>query len=317
MIAAITTGPETHLDHLAPLCFLLEIPLILTDDRQMDIAREFYPMIDLQYIPLSELTLDYIANHFDTTVTCGKFWAMELKPLIKLFFNKELRILFAPHGNSDKEAFLDMPITQDIDLVYGPQMKLLKKGRPFVEIGNLRWWFYQNHKTHFDHLAEKFFVGKKTILYAPTWESKASTTSFFEQIDGVTDLVEKDYNLLVKLHPLLEENDPAKFYRILGEYENKVTFIQRFPAIYPLLEKTDIYLGDYSSIGYDFLTYNRPMFFLKEGGVLNQCGELFKGCVDNPQKNLSSIRQKIYQEAFGKGCIPEKIKENLEALLHK
>ena len=35
-----------------------------------------------------------------------------------------------------------------------------------------------------------------------------------------------------------------------------------FPYIYPLLEFCDIYLGDCSSVGYDFLHLNRPMYFL-------------------------------------------------------
>ena len=299
MFVAISTGPFTHLDHLAPLCFLLEIPLIVTDECHRALGEKFYPMVDLQYIPLEDLTLEYIANHFDAILTCGKFWAMELIPLIEMLYGKKIRFIFSPHGNSDKEALLNRPVSQDIDLTYG------KEGIP---IGNIRYWFYKKHKAHFDDFAQDFFRSeKKTVLYAPTWETNATTTSFFESTGKIISTLSNSHNLLIKLHPLLEENDPAAFHRIIGMYEDQVQFILDFPPVYPLLDKTDIYLGDFSSIGYDFLTYDRPMFFLKSGGRLQKCGEPFQKAVDNTQKELSETRKKMYTDAFF-ACEPEKIK---------
>lgn len=317
---AIHTGPDTHLDHLAPLCALLEIPLIVTEEDHLELGQKFYPMVEIRYLPLEELTLAYMATHFDVVVECGKFWAIELKPLIKLLFNKDLRVIFAPHGNSDKESFLNHPIHQDIDLAYGPQMLGLKTGSNVVETGNLRLWFYQKHKAHFDRLSQEVFASfdpkKKTILYAPTWNTLAAKSSFFDQADAIISSLHKEYNLLIKLHPLLEENHPGHFHRILGTYQEKATFLLRFPPVYPLLEKTDIYLGDHSSIGYDFLYYNRPLFFLQEGGKLQQCGEIYaqQSNLQAKQEECSSLRSKLYLEAFGK-CAPEDLKEKIKALL--
>ena len=76
MFSAISTGPETHLDHLAPLCALLEIPLIVTQEMHFELTRRFYPMVEVRYIPLENLTLDFIAHHFSAIMTCGKFWAL-------------------------------------------------------------------------------------------------------------------------------------------------------------------------------------------------------------------------------------------------
>lgn len=286
MIVAISTGPETHLDHLAPLCALWEIPLIVTNENHFELGKKFYPMVDIRYVPFSELTLEAIA-YFDTIVTCGKFWAMELKPMLKLLYQKELRFVFVPHGFSDKEELLNMPVDQDIHLTY-------------KELGNLRYEFYHQHKAHFDQLAAEFFdTEKKSILYAPTWETTATSTSFFESTGSIIDALATKYNLLIKLHPLLEDNDPARFHRIIGKYESKARFILNFPAVYPLLEKSAIYLGDFSSVGYDFLTYNRPMFFLKQGGRLCECGEPFKGSIESVQEHLSPIREKTYSATFG------------------
>lgn len=286
---AISTGPETHLDHLAPLCALWDIPLIVTSEEHLSLGKQFYPMVDMRYISFADLTLEYLAQHFNTIVTCGKFWALELKPMLKMLYNKEIRFIFAPHGYSDKEALLGMPLEQDIDLTY-------------KELGNLRHEFYQQHKTHFDQLASEYFNSNKpTVLYAPTWETKSTSTSFFESTGIIIDALASEYNLLIKLHPLLEENDPARFHRIIGKYEDRARFILNFPAIHPLLDKTDIYLGDFSSIGYDFLTYNRPMYFLKQGGKLMECGEQFLGSVESKQEHLSATREKTYAQVFQSG----------------
>lgn len=294
MFVAISTGPSTHLDHLAPLCYLLEIPLVVTEREHLTLGKKFYPMVDFQYISLSELSLDHIAKHYDTILTCGKFWALELKPLMQMLFNKDIRFVFSPHGYSDKEELLGKPVAQDIDLRYD-------------EMGNIRHWFYRKHKEHFDALAEDFFkTDKKTVLYAPTWETTATSTSFFESTGKIISELSQSYHLLIKLHPLLEENDPASFHRILGQYENTATFILDFPPVYPLLEKTDIYLGDFSSVGYDFLAYDRPMFFLKSGGKLQMCGAPYLGDISSNQKELSETRKSVYEEAFAQ-VEPEKI----------
>src|SRR5438105_1920604 len=57
--------------------------------------------------------------------------------------------------------------------------------------------------------------------------------------------------------------DPDHYYKVMPEKTSKhnLLFITDFPLIYPLLAKTDIYLGDVSSIGYDFLFFQKPMFF--------------------------------------------------------
>ncbi len=302
---ALSTGPDTHLDHLAPICAQLDIPLITTEYEHLEIAKTFYPMVDVQYVPIHKLTLEMIASNFDTLIGCGKFWGIELKPLIKMFFQKDLRIVFAPHGNSDKEALLGKPVKQDTHLVYGRQMKEETSGDRVIEMGNIRLWFYEKHKAHFDALANGAIFSscdpkKKNVLYAPTWNTTATTSSFFSHADKVVGELKDKVNLLIKLHPLLEENNPALYHRFLGKYERDAIIIESFPAIYPILEKVDIYLGDTSSIGYDFLYFNRPMFFLEGAGELQSCGTSYEGpaSLENDQSTLREVRQNLYERAF-------------------
>ncbi len=293
-IAAISTGPITHLDHLAPICDWLKIPLVVVEHKSWELGKQFYPMVDIHYVPLEKLTLAYLATNFDAIVTCGKFWAMELKPVLKQLFQKEMRFIFAPHGRSDKEDFLDKPIEQDLQLVYKAQSE------KDLSIGNIRKAFYEKYRSHFDALAAPFFAAKKpTVLYAPTWKTTATGTSFFSQAENIIERLKVNYHLIVKLHPLLEENNPALYHRIIGKHEQDATFIETFPPVYPILDKTDIYLGDYSSVGYDFLSYNRPMYFLKDGGKLSSCGELFSQPFGK-QIELAPKREKLYLASFDK-----------------
>ena len=60
--AAISTGPDTHLDHLAPICALLEIPLIVTEEKNLILAEEFYPKIQTLFMEPAELNLDFLAS---------------------------------------------------------------------------------------------------------------------------------------------------------------------------------------------------------------------------------------------------------------
>lgn len=341
--AAISTGPDTHLDHLSVICDLMDVPLIVTEPQNRAIAEEYYPQIKTTYIPFEELTLEYLASHLDVIYECGKFWTVELLPQIELLYQKKIRMVFCPHGNSDKghsSNLLQASAPQDISLVYGKQMKERLKNTSagsLVETGNLRLSFYQKHKDHFDRLAEKkvfsqFHGERPLVLYAPTWDTEESPSSFFSSVSSLIEDLSPDYRLLIKLHPLLEENQPALFYHLLGKYEDRknLLFLKEFPPVYPLLEHSSIYIGDYSSIGYDFLYYDKPLYFLnpakKDKTLLQHCGiaiektenvkKIIESTLEMNQKQFCKIRKKTYRHAFGSNVALEKVKENIEKRLY-
>ncbi len=321
----------------------MDIPLIVTDLDAFEIAKEFYPQFQTSYIPIAELTLEYLASNFDAIYQCGKFWALELLPLFELFYQKKMRIVFCPHGNSDKGHALDVTqitLSHDIALIYGNQMEdqLKKTGaadqiKSLIKTGNLRLEFYQKHKDHFDRLAQKkifsHFEGVKPfILYAPTWNTEESPTSFFNSTSILIEELSPKYHLIIKPHPLLEETHPAHFHHLLSKYENKkeLLFLTDFPSIYPLLERTDIYIGDYSSIGYDFLAYDRPLYFLnprkKEKTLLHACGfsveetKGIKAVLEKTTDQFSKIRKETYKYAFGTRPNLKKVRSIIEQRLY-
>ena len=94
----------------------------------------------------------------------------------------------------------------------------------------------------------------------------------------MTHELPSDWNLILKLHPLLEERDPALFYRLNLLERDNLLILHKFPPVYPILEQIDAYLGDYSSIGYDVLSLRKPMFFWQQEGLpparIHSCGQI-------------------------------------------
>ncbi|MFI5334244.1 MAG: hypothetical protein ACHQT8_03650, partial [Chlamydiales bacterium] len=87
--------------------------------------------------------------------------------------------------------------------------------------------------------------------------------------------------------------------------------------------RCDAYLGDYSSIGYDFLAFDRPLYFFQTSHqnptLIAQAGvelgedvlEIFK----ESNEKYGSARRRVYQRAFGSERSMSEIKLELEQLL--
>ncbi|MBN2479884.1 MAG: CDP-glycerol glycerophosphotransferase family protein [Parachlamydiales bacterium] len=337
------------IDHIAPLAYTLNCPLITEDEKNFDLIKQFYPFVDASF----QNPLDFykIANSYDLLFEC-KFWNMQpidFAKEVQLINNKNLKLIYCPHGNSDK-GFIEKEIsqsyiTQDSVLLYGDHMiNSLKKENVFNKlkshavIGNFRLSYYLKFKNFYDDLIEKkifskFKSNKKTILYAPTWKDLENSTSFFKIFPKLINKISsKNFNLIVKLHPLLEERNPKEFYKIYSEKSlDNVIYLSDFPLIYPLLNRCDIYLGDFSSVGYDFLYFQKPMFFLdhlnrnhKNSPThhLFNCGiqipkdkwdDIFDFIEDKIKnyKNFTDIQKEIYLYTFGKNRSLNEIKKSI------
>ncbi len=289
--AAFNTGGEFYLlDHIAPLAELMQMPLIVTEEKNFELASQFYPQIEVRLMPDLEFRLGEIAEEFDALFE-SKFWGIHLKSVFEKLYNKRMRLIYCPHGQSDKTSLLGQYALQDLALHYGPLMVEMLKELNIpppnsILVGNYRLQFYQKHKTFYDSL---FQIDRKktTLLYAPTWKDRDRGTSFFDYGARVISELPSDWNLILKVHPMLEERDPGLFYPIarLAEKKGNVFLIHEFPPIYPLLAQTDVYLGDFSSIGYDFLAFRKPLYFLPTTtpGRLHSCGARI-----DPEKDLYS-----------------------------
>jgi len=337
--AGLLYGPEKHhLDHLAPLCSLFRIPLIVTEEELFDLCKHYYPSTQAAF--LNYLTLpEKIVKEYDTLFTClPRDLIDEVLFFAQQMFRKKIHTIWCPHGNSDKghASFLMEGLQKEQSvLVYGKKMIdfLIRKHvyenlRSCIIVGNFRYYFYLQHRDFYLALIQKEVKRRlqstnKTILYAPTWQDREQSSSFFDVTPSLIELLPDSYNLIIKPHPNLLFKSADYLQKLIDKYEARqnILFLTDFPPIYPLLDFVDIYLGDMSSIGYDFLTFNKPMFFLNQnarnskedpGLYLYRCGieiqkEEYKQIFSLIEKNLphdqerfSKVRQEVYVYTFGK-----------------
>ncbi len=323
---AVNTGLDFHLlDHIAPLASLKQMPLIVTEEECADLCAKYYPEVKVHLIPDLELRYGEIAQQYDSLTQC-RLWSPHLKELFRTCFAKNMELVFCPHGQSDKgfgAPVLSPYAHQDVVLLYGNllkdmlnDLKIPLKNHAFI--GNYRFAYYTQHKERlfkaahteiFSHLNP----ANKTLLYAPTWNDADEASSFFKHCEKILNDLPSHWNLLIKLHPLLEQRDPALFYRIAALEQKKpnLLVVDKFPLIYPILETIDAYLGDYSSIGYDLLAFEKPMFFIEQPHLpkarLHTCGhridpntDLFETIEANLKlsEDLKNKQKQLYAHAF-------------------
>ena len=264
-----------HLDHLSPIAYLMNVPMLIDEEFLIDTMQRYYPQVETVYVDHHAKILETIANNFDFLfVSCSNYRA-DLSPLFEIIFRKNIHFWYCPHGNSDK--MYKQFENQEFVFIYGNQMKerLNKAGYyhtydGIVRTGNYRLYFYRKYQEFYDRLVEKDIFSKlskknRTILYAPTWIDQEKNSSYFDITHSMIDQLPDNYNLIIKIHPWMV-HQKAGYIAHIEECCNdrpNLSVLPLYPLIYPILKRTDIYLGDFSSVGYDFLYYNRPMFFFE------------------------------------------------------
>lgn len=337
----VNPSANTHYtDHLAPICTVMGIPLLFIDDLDYELGKKYYPGLNADKIDYDAFDPEYLIANYDVLFMSDlwdrkafreKYFHLEMK------YQKRLRNVHCPHGFSDKGFYLKKSANEDITLIYGQNMlDQLKYYQSFDNLnayvisGNYRYTYYKKHKKFYDKLIQEeilsqFSEKRPTILYAPTWLDLEESTTFFDASKYIIDALPQKYNLIVKLHPRLELDDTVKYYQIVGRHQgkNNILFLKDFPLVYPLLAYSDIYIGDMSSVGYDFLAFNKPMFFLNKqkrdsktdrGLYIFRCGtevtpeqypklyQIIEENLPTDKERFEAIRNEVYTYTFG----PEK-----------
>lgn len=335
-LAALNIGVEFHeLDHTAPLSYFLNMPVITTEKRTYEIAQKYYPQITTLYDPDAEEDLSKLSNQFDVIFGC-KYWKPHLKWLFETFHDKSMQLILCPHGQSDKgfkEPTLASYAWQDGILLYGDLMvemlktlKVFSSNQKRAVVGNYRYLFYQKQKSFYQDLVQKELILSEsgpTLLYAPTWQDADQNTSFFTQAQKVIEELPSNWNLIIKPHPLLKERDPGKYYPIMQLIKDKKNIsLLNTPFIYPIFPFVDLYLGDASSVGYDFLSFQKPMYFfpIRGGCRLHSCGKtLHLNQNLYSQMSLENTFQKeqqaLYKMAFAP-CTEESLINSIHKMLN-
>ena len=102
--------------------------------------------------------------------------------------------------------------------------------------------------------------------------------------------------------------------------KKKCPFFKRLSLVFPILANTDLYIGDMSSIGYDYLIFDKPLFFLNKQNFdveqdrrayLFRCGvdikpndfpnlyPIIEKSLPNDLERFSEIRKQTWDYTFG------------------
>ncbi|MBM3200904.1 MAG: hypothetical protein FJZ56_00675 [Chlamydiae bacterium] len=308
-IAGFIYGSDTHyIDHLAPLCDLFNIPLFITEESLERQIQKFYPTV-ITYLESKETICKKILKNYRAIFSCLP------SPMIrKIFFfeehvmRKKILPIWAAHGNSDKgrnTLFMEALFEEKIALVYGQNMidfldqkNVLKKLYAHIQVGNYRHHYYLQRKLFYDRLVinevtSKFREKKPILLYAPTWGRDEKTSPVTLDLPKIVSDLPDHYNLIVKMHP----NTLTLHPHLENKMENRpnLLFLYDFAPIYPLLNVIDGLIGDFSSINYDFLTFEKPLFFLgeKEKTAIRECGIT----IENRAEIFQTIDKHLFDES--------------------
>lgn len=314
-------------DHLAAVAVATNTPLIFTDENLYEQSLQLYPSLRAELHSWQTFS----AQQYDALFV-SEMWSREKRRAAQ-------RVVHCPHGFSDKAFWFKQCSSQDITLVYGQNMidMVTEVSNPFnyVVVGNLRYQYYKEHSAAFQKIVQRevfsrFTKRQTTIFYAPTWRDCENSTSFFEAARALLQELPSYYNLIVKLHPNLEGDQEriVEVYEIISQFEKRanILFLSNFPLIYPLIANCDIYIGDRSAVGYDWLAFNKPMFFLSRREQtlpkISCCGITiydFEKIYSTIEQHLlkddifSSVRKDLYDNSFAKEQPFEFIREQIFA----
>lgn len=323
--AGLLYGEETHhIDHLAPLCQILDIPLLVTESSVQASIQKYYP--ECRSFRYNYLEIGYaLTSQYETIFCC-----IPRETFDTIFFlpqqllQKKIQTVWCPHGNSDKNN-LHALTKESHALLYGPQMahRLDQHGilpkLNYVVTGNYRHAFYLERRTFYDSLITKVVTpllppNCKTILYAPTWKDYENSSSF-HKIRSLQP-PPPGWNLIIKPHPNLFRQNPLNTF-LLEMSHPHILYLPDFAPIYPLLQQADIYVGDRSSIGYDFLTFDRPLFLIDPlpGDPLAQVATLLNeldfSAIPSADDSLSTQRNQLLANSFAPLSSLEELKQQI------
>jgi len=318
-----------HVEHLAPLCELFGMPMVVVDQSLARLASANYPST----FALEILENEDLLESFSNVQSFGEF-VCRLRHRFQVVFHSHIlwqqeRALLdrwgvstvaVPHGFSEKvqDWAAVSAESADINLFSGQlcidQIAALgaaDKIGPYVLIGDLRYQYYLRHRSFFDRRFDDTIgsqlQGGKTILYCPTWMDYTGSSSMFDAIDHVIQSLPENADLIVKLHPHADHREHAARTDELVERARRpgVIFARRVPLTFPMLARASALLCDMSAIAYDALVFDCPLIFLNQnsGSERDPHGSrLFSTGVVVPHRDYHRLRP-ILEEALAEPTV--------------
>lgn len=210
-------------------------------------------------------------------------------------------------------------LSQCLQLGY-PRLDILYWPRERVKEWLEKWGGCEQLK-----LIDEIETYSKVLLYMPTWRDADphfinKIPLNFEELNNLCTY--KNILILVKIHPAT----PQESKNIFKKFRN-IKAINSNDDIYPLLSSIDVLITDYSSVFFDYLLVNRPIYFfpfdlsdyvnnsrglyfkyeeitpgLKINSEINLIELLTKDVEDNYKFQREIVRKKMYDYVDDKSC---------------
>lgn len=182
--------------------------------------------------------------------------------------NPRTRVIQIFHGMSDKPFTYERDFS-DYALCLCAGRRQLDRLLAHERNRGIRWAMVGYPKfDRFPAVPPLFDNGRKTLIYCPTWRKGgiSSVERFLGEPAAVAELARRR-NLIVKPHPNIFNPDRPHFDRSIVE---RLEMLERFPGVrlvrsgnvMPWFAHADLFIGDVSAAGYEWLYFNRPMVFL-------------------------------------------------------
>lgn len=132
-----------------------------------------------------------------------------------------------------------------------------KNKNKFLNIGSPSTDLIYKSQTRIDMFKKLDAKNKKIILYAPTFRQKKTSITAYSSLnfERLTDtLIEKDYIILIKMHPLVQNKIEIPSDSIFID----VSFCEDINELFGV---SHMLITDYSSLCFDYLIAEKPIIF--------------------------------------------------------
>jgi len=283
------------------------------------------------------------------TLAAWRRWDLYVSPDILMMARRARFRIHTFHGVSFKgKAFTDKVLKFDRLFVVGPYMKrrfvekgILDEGDPrLAMVGMPKLDPLVDGSLHRIEILGRIGLpfDRRTVLYAPTWRKESSLYSMGEDI--IRSLLQKDWNVLVKLHDLCyyPSYNSVDWEARLRPLEHRNLRVLRDYNVVPYLFASDLLITDASSVGNEYTLLDRPILFVeaprlvekyretidletwgtKTGRLVKSAGELLEAAqwsLDHPQEQ-SEVRRAAAADIFHKpGTATDRAVEQIYAAL--